>query len=311
MSGRVLRVRSLARRSVPSARKLPAGFLENVVYAVLGATGHIGKQIIAELSETNEQVVAITRDEGKAAQITTDNVKGVAVDVPDTAALRAVLARANRAFLLNPPAPPTSDTNREELRTARSISAALIGSGLEKVVVASTYGAQPGDDIGDLSVLFEFERSVEAAAVPCAINRGAYYFTNLDPMVEPAQRGLLSTPFPDDLVMPMVSPVDLGKAAVDRLIGPVDDVGIRYVEGPSRYTMANVANVMSRLLGHPVELERIPRDGIERSFIDFGFSPLAASAYARMTEATIDNPELPGDFIRGNMTLEQYLELAM
>lgn len=167
------------------------------MYVVLGATGHIGSHVVKELTKLGSKVIAIARTEDKASALSDGRlVEGVAVDVGDPGALCSVLKRGERAFLLNPPADPASDTNAEELRTARSIAKALEGSGLEKVVVASTYGAHQGDAIGDLSVLWEFEGLVEATGVPAAINRGAYYFTNFDQMVEPAKQGILPTPFP-------------------------------------------------------------------------------------------------------------------
>ncbi len=160
--------------------------------------------------------------------------------------IRSILQKGRRAFLLNPPADIKGDTNAEELKTARSIAAALEGSGLEKLVVASTYGALDGAGIGDLSVLYEFERLVKASGIPAAINRGAYYFTNLDMLLQPAKEtGRLLTPFPEDMKMPMVSPRDLGEAAAARLKSPIDDVGIDHVEGPERYSFADVAKAFS------------------------------------------------------------------
>lgn len=277
------------------------------MYLVLGATGNIGARVVKGLRALNAKVIAIAHSNEKASQITDGNVEGVAVDVSDTEALRRVFRLATRAFLLNPPAPPTSDTDTEETRSAASIASALLGSGLEKIVVASTYGARIGRGIGDLSVLFELEHRVEASGVPAAINRGAYYFTNFDTMIETAKGGSLPTPFPEDLVIPMVSPVDLAKAAVERLLGPVEDVGVQFVEGPARLTMRDVASIMTEVIGRNVALQNIPRSEIEKSFLDLGFSEPAAKAYAAMTRATIDDPDPPREFRRGTVTLEDHL----
>lgn len=126
--------------------------------------------------------------------------------------------------------------------------------------------------MGDLSTLFEFERAALASGIPAAINRGAYYFTNLDMLVEPAKAGAVPTPFLTDFLLPMVAPADLGAAAADRLQSPVDDVGIAHVEGPKRHTFADVA-----------------------------------AAFARMTAATVDGPDLPGKPRRGRIALDNYV----
>jgi uncharacterized protein YbjT (DUF2867 family) len=279
------------------------------MYVILGASGNIGSAVIDTLRRSGEKVIAVVHSAQKAAAIEQDGVEPFVADVADTGLLRSILQKGRRAFLLNPPADTGRDTNAEELKTVRSIAAALQDSGLEKLVVASTYGALDGDGIGDLSVLYEFERLVKASGIPAAINRGAYYFTNLDMLLQPAKEtGRLPTPFPADMKIPMVSPRDLGQAAAARLESPVDDVGIDYVEGPERYSFADVAKTLSSRLGLPVTVETIPREKFEEYYLGLGFSWAAARCYAKMTEVTIDTGfEMPERRHWGRMTLDQHL----
>jgi len=278
------------------------------MFVILGATGNIGSELVARLSHAGHPVLAITHSAEKARTLALPHVEAIALDVNDTEALRAAFRRGSRAFLLNPPADPSGDTNAAELASAGSIAAALDGSGLEKVVAESTYGAQSGDAIGDLSVLFEFERLVAASGIPAAINRGAYYYSNLAMFLEPAGQGVIHVPFPKDFSLPMVAPSDLAEAAADRLLRPTSVTGIRHVEGPRHYSFADVADSFGRALGRPVEVETIPRRQLEQSFRQVGFSPEAARSYARMTEATIDDVYQPQDDpIRGAVALDDYV----
>lgn len=144
--------------------------------------------------------------------------------------------------------------------------------------------------MGDLSVLWEFERLIEQAGVPTAVNRGAYYYTNLDMLIEPARSGYLPTTFPADFLLPMVSPIDLGKAAASRLMSPVGDVGLEFVEGPKRYSFADVAAILSKVLGGDVRLKNIARDRIEASYREQGFSEPHPGLYADDRS----NPGWPG-----------------
>ncbi len=280
------------------------------MYVILGASGHIGSAVIDALRASGDTVIAVVHSAEKAAAIGREGVEPVIADVADTARLRSVLQKGRRAFLLNPPADVRRDTNAEELKTARSIAAALDGSGLEKLVVASIYGALDGAGIGDLSVLYDFEREVKASGIPAAINRGAYYFTNLDMLLEPAGKtGRLVTPFPADMKIPMVSPRDLGEIAAARLKSPIDDIGIDYVEAPERYSFADVAEAFSSLLGRPVTAETIPREKFEDYYLGLGFSWAAARCHAKMTEVTIDGgAETPDRRHWGRTTLARHLE---
>ncbi len=168
--------------------------MTDFTHVVLGASGHIGRTVASELLAADIPFLALTHGEVSAERLIASEVNAKAVDVMDTAELRSIFRNARRALLLNPPADPEGDTDSVERATATSIAEALDGSGLEKVVVVSTYGAQPGERIGDLSVLYGFERMIEATGIPAAVNRRAYYFTNLEPLLDEARKGEFTTP---------------------------------------------------------------------------------------------------------------------
>jgi len=273
-------------------------------YIVLGATGHVGSATVRALLDGGQQVVAVVHDAGKADI----DCETAAVDIRDSDALRDILRKGDRAFLINPPAPPASDTDAEENRSVDAILLALDGAGLEKIVAASTYGARPGDAIGDSSVLYRFEQGLARQPIPAAINRGAYYFSNWDASLASAiEEGVIHTPYPADFVLPMVAPEDLGRAAARRLTSGLDDIGIAHIEGPTRYTPHDVAATFAALLDKHVDVRTVPREGIERMFLDLGFSTAGAHAYTRMTDAALDGPELPDAPDRGTVTLWDYL----
>ena len=277
-------------------------------YVVLGATGHVGSAVARTLLDSGEEVIAVVHDAAKASVLRERGAEIAEVDVRDSDALREVFQRADRAFLLNPPAAPNTDTDVEERRTVAAIVAALQDTGLQKVVAASTYGAQLGDRIGDLSVLFEFEQALAKQPIPTAINRAAYYFINWDASLHAAKDdGIVRTPYPADFVLPMVDPNDIGVAAVQRLRSDVDDIGVNYIEGPARYTPQDVADGLTTLLDRPVRVETVPREGIEPMFASLGFSSAAARSYARMTIATLDDQCLPDAPERGTITLWNHL----
>ena len=170
-------------------------------------------------------------------------------------------------------------------------------------------GAQQGERIGDLSVLWELEQGLERQPIPAAINRGAYYMSNWDALADQVREtGELPTMLPADLVLPMVAPRDLGEAAALRLMSPTGDVGIRCVEGPERYSPSDVAKAFAQALGQTVEVSVTPRDQWRGLFRELGFSEKAADAYARMTGAVVDTGiHLSDDPIRGSTSLEAYI----
>jgi uncharacterized protein YbjT (DUF2867 family) len=274
------------------------------MYVVMGVTGHVGSSVARALRAREERVLGVSHSADAAA-----SPDVVQADVSDSESLRAAFRCGSRAFLLNPPADVALDTDAIERRTVANILAALQDSGLEKVVAASTGGAQPGDRLGDLSVLWDLEQGLARQPIPAAINRGAYYYSNWDAQIETAREsGELHSMFPADLPIPMVAPEDLGMAAAVRLVSGLDDVGVRSIEGPVRLTCRQVADIFTNVLGRQVMLVVTPRDQWEAAFRSQGFSAEAATSYARMTGACIDQGfDSPADAWRGPTTFEAYL----
>lgn len=279
------------------------------MHIVLGATGHVGFAVAKALLAKGELVGVITHIAGHADSWRDTKAEIIEADVNNVESLRAAFQRGRRAFILNPPADIKTDTDAVERNTVANILAALFRSGLEKVVAESTAGAQPGERIGDLSVLWELEEGLRAQAIPAAINRAPYYFSNWDGQLDSIREtGKLQTMYPADFALPMAAPRDLGKAAADRMLSPATDTGVRYLEGPNRYSSNDVAQAFAAALGRPVEVVVMPREQWQAAYRKLGFSRAAADTYARMTTASLDRGFDYGERpIRGVTTLEDYI----
>jgi uncharacterized protein YbjT (DUF2867 family) len=280
------------------------------VHIILGGSGHIGSALATALAHNGEPVTIVTRDRSKADSLQQRGIQVAVADVHDSDALRHVFRQGTRLFLLNPPADPSTDTDVEERKSVASILAALDGSGIEKVVAESTYGAQPGERSGDLGVLYEMEQALAAQSIPASIIRGAYYMSNWDAALETARTdGVVQTMFPADFELPMVAPYDIAQVAAGLMIEPVDRTGLYYVEGPERYTPSDVAAAFAASLNRPVELAVTPRDQWTQAFKALGFSEKAADSYAGMTAMTLDRRHpLPDAPVRGSTSLQSYVD---
>jgi uncharacterized protein YbjT (DUF2867 family) len=242
------------------------------MHIILGGTGHVGSALSLALIAKGEPVTVVTHTPAKADDWRRKDAEVAVVDVRDTEALREVFRRGKRLFLLNPNADPSTDTDLEERKNLKSILAAVEGSGLEKIVAESTYGAQPVDRAGDLGILYEMEQGLKAQPISATIQRAAYYMSNWDASLETAKKdGVIQSFFPADLTLPMVDPRDLGQAAARWMTEPVESTGLHYVEGPERYTPADVAAAFSAALQKPVELEVIPRESGSRHLGQWDF----------------------------------------
>jgi uncharacterized protein YbjT (DUF2867 family) len=278
------------------------------MFIVIGANGHVGSAVVPTLLKAGQPVTAVLHSNDSVADWRKRGAQTAVVDVRDTEQLRAVVRTGTRAFLLNPNADISTDTDREEHATARSIVAALEGSGLEKVLAASTYGAQQGERCGDLNILYDFEQALAAQSISASIQRGPYYMSNWDQMLDAAKGGVLSTMIPADMKIPMAAPADLGRAAACHLMEPRNDQDLYYVEGPERYSPRDVADAFAAAFGTQVTVDVIPREQWIAAYRKLGFSAAAADSYARMTAVSVDSGfAMSEPFERGETTLRDYI----
>lgn len=107
---------------------------------------------------------------------------------------------------------------------------------------------------------------------------------------------------------PDVAPVDLGRLPRGCSRSPLGQSQLHYVEGPGRYSAADVAHAFANVLGRPVEVAVTPRKDWAAAYRKLGFSEAAADAYARMTAVSIDGGSaVPDEFERGETTLQSYI----
>lgn len=280
------------------------------MHIILGGTGNVGSAVAQALLKRHESVLVVTHDPSKAKRLRQNGANVAVADVHDVERLRDIFRQGRRLFLLNPPAVPSSDTAVEERRSLAAILSAIKDAGLEKIVAESTYGAQPGERIGDLGVLYEMEQALTAQPVPTRIIRAAYYMSNWRASLQPArEQGVIQTLYPEDFKLPMVAPSDIGEIAARLMTEPIEQTKLHFVEGPHRYSSQDVAIAFAVVLGRRhVSAKSVPRDQWLTTLKGIGFSNEAAESFVNMTAATLDEtfPAL-NSVERGVTSLHDYL----
>lgn len=280
------------------------------MHIILGGTGHVGSALAETLLERGEAVTVVSHSSSAQPAWERKGAKFAVVDVHDVDALHRVLKRGRRLFLLNPPADPATDTDAVEKASLRAILAALDGSGLEKIVAESTYGAQDRERSGDLGILYDMEQALRAQPIAFSVIRAAYYMSNWDASLRSArEHGKVLSFYPADFALPMVAPRDLGRVAADLITEPAANTGTHHVEGPQPYSPADVAAAFAQALGREVEVDVVPRAQWVVAYRKLGFSEAAATSYADMTAVTLDERYQPAhDPVRGQIGLQAYIQ---
>lgn len=277
------------------------------MHIIVGSTGHIGSEVVRHLYG-REDFLALTHSEENKQKLEHSGVKAIVVDVRDTDLLNQTFSEGTSAFILNPPGDITGDMVQDELRTADSMIEAITHSGLKKIVMESTQGAQLGEGIGDFGVLFHLEKGIQHSGIPTFITRAAYYMSNWDGQLENAKNGFIESVFPEDFKLPMVSPKDLGIFNAEKLMTEFTGFHIVDFSGPEEYSSYDVAQALSEELGYKVEVRVIPSEDWIDYFMRMGFSEIAAESFAKMTKITLNHEFVnSGEEKRGKTTLKEYI----
>ncbi|MGC1525345.1 MAG: NmrA family NAD(P)-binding protein [Phormidesmis sp.] len=279
------------------------------MHIILGGNGHVGSAIAQKLLSRGEPVTIVSRSSSSVSKWQKLGAQVETVDVHNTVELHRVFAKGKRLFILNPPADPATNIDIEERKSLASILAAVKDSGLEKIVAQSTYGAQPGNQIYDLGVLYELEQQLAAQPIPFNVIRAAYYMSNWDASLQTAkQEGVINTFFPTNFILPMVAPRDIGQLAASLMIEPLENIGLHNIEGPERYSSLDVAAAFAKVLQKPVKAVETPHERWIETIQNMGFSNEAAVSFSNMTSFTIEGEMPPCDSVtRGVISLESYI----
>ncbi|GAB7144204.1 NAD(P)H-binding protein [Mycobacterium riyadhense] len=245
---------------------------------VTGATGNVGRPLVAELAAAGARVRAVTRTPDTA-------------DFPDGVEVARSVADAipgASAVFLNSRGlgPGMADV------VARSAAA-----GVTKLVALSAINAD--DDFARQPSRFRGDRNkeVEQLAVDSGLAwvslRPSVFATNFAGMWSAQIRAgdVVAGPYAAASTAPIVES-DISAVAARALL--TDDlVGQKIpLTGPQTLTNAELVEVIGRVLNRPLHYQEVPPDAVRQRFIGLGFSAEFADAYLAMLAASLDKPAL-------------------
>ncbi|MEV4559472.1 NAD(P)H-binding protein [Kitasatospora sp. NPDC049285] len=215
---------------------------------VTGATGNIGRPLVAELAAAGERVTAVSRR--GAAEGLPDGVLAHRVDLADVEALRPALAGASALFLLLP---------GELAVPAEELLAVVRESGVRRVVLLSSQLTGTRPQAPSHALLREFEAAVRGSGLEWTVLRPAGFASNAYAWAESVRgRRTVFAPF-GEVALPVVDPADLAAVAA-AVLREDGHHGRTYVlTGPEPVGPRRQAELLGELLGEKVEFVELDR----------------------------------------------------
>ncbi|MEE3063621.1 MAG: NAD(P)H-binding protein [Actinomycetota bacterium] len=245
---------------------------------VTGATGNVGRPLVADLVAAGARVRAVTR---------TPNTAGFRspVEVLDSA---GEALRGASAVFLNSRA--LGETLADVVAECRRVGVTKLVA-LSAINVDDDFSRQPSRFRGDRN------REVEQLAVGSGLAwvslRPTVFATNFAGMWAAQIRAgdVVAGPYAAASTAPIVES-DIAAVAARALLSD-ELVGQRVpLTGPQALTNAELVGIIGTVLGRRLHYREIPAQAVRQRFIDLGFGAEFGDAYTAMLAETLDHPAL-------------------
>jgi uncharacterized protein YbjT (DUF2867 family) len=242
------------------------------MYLIIGGTGNVGSEVVAQLLAAGKRVRVLTRDAAKVSP-RSGEVEVAVGDLlqPDTVA--KALVGVETVFLMN----GVLDGN-----AFRQVIAAIQTAGSPRVVFLSTlFAADPASPIGQVHK--DKEDVIRASGLHGSFVRAGNFMTNSFQWIETIrQSGTVFNGMGNGKTAP-VAPRDIAAVAVKALTDP-SAAGIYEVTGEELLTLPDQVAILSRATGKPIRVVDISAGQAEEGLLKAGFPPFVAKAVSHSYE---------------------------
>ena len=229
------------------------------MYAITGITGQVGGAVARTLLAAGANVRAVARDASKAAAWAERGCALASAEMTDAPALARAFEGADGVFVLIPPIFDPSPGFTEAGAVISAVRDALARTRPARTVCLSTVGAQATQP-NLLNQLAMMERELGTLDLPIAFIRAAWFMENASWDVASARDGQIHSFLqPLDRAIPMIATADIGEMAARLLRQQWTGRRIIELHGPAPVSPSELAASFSRLLGHPVNTQAVPR----------------------------------------------------
>ena len=269
-----------------------------MIYAISGASGHIGRRIAEILLEKRKNVRVIGRNADNLRSLTTLGAEAFVGSLEDTAFLAGAFDKVGAVFAMIPPSPKTEDFRAFQNRVGAFIVSAIEKTGVRWVVNLSSQGANLAEGTGPIAGLYDQEQRLNAIKGVHVVHLRPtlfmeYVMMNMDLF---RSQNINGTPMKSDFVFPLIATRDIAAVAADYLLDlKFTGKSVRDLLGERDLSMNEITKILGRAIGNPeLTYVQFPYDAAEKAMVGMGLSQNMAGLYIEMYRAFNEGRLLSG-----------------
>jgi uncharacterized protein YbjT (DUF2867 family) len=246
-----------------------------VIY-VSGAPGNVGTPLVKLLADRGQQVRVLIHKPESAAALALPGVETVVGDLDDPASLDRSIASAETVFLNSGVGPP--------ILAQKNLVDAAKRAGVKHIVKLSWVGAAKNSPVGYGRMQAEAEEYLKASGVPYTILQANAFMQNIL-----GQAGAIASQdafygSAGDGKASYVDTRDIAAVAAAALTEAGHEGQVYRVTGPDALAYADLAAIISRVTGRPINYVNLTGPQMEEGLKGFGFPDWLAADFVK-TEA--------------------------
>ena len=259
------------------------------MYAIIGATGHIGSRVADILLGKGEKVRVIGRDRGRLQQYVNRGAEAAVGDLKDPSFLTGAFKGVDAVFAMIPPNYGAPDFRAYQDVVGVSIATAICNTGVSHVVNLSSQGADLPRGTGPILGLRDQEIRLDALRGVHVLHlRPTYFMENLlanVPLIR--ERGFAGSAVRGDLKFAMIATADIAEQAAGHLLArDFSGTSIRDLLGQRDLSLQEAFTIIGRRIGIPdLAYRQFSYDEFGQALLDMGMSRDVSRQFIEMSDA--------------------------
>lgn len=246
-------------------------------FAVMGATGHIGKVVAERLLRAGYQVRVMGRSADRLKGLVGQGALSHAGAFDDADVLTRAFRGVDGVFVMIPPDYTTGHFLAYQDRIGSAIARAVHTTGVQYVVNLSSIGAQLSEKTGPIRGLHKQETRLNDIKELRVVHlRPGSFMENLLWSIPTIQSfGINGSPLKGDLPIPMVATREIGAKAAE-FLAELQFRGHAAFEfvGPKPVTMQEATSVLGKAIGKPgLKYVQFPYEEADKAMLATGMKP--------------------------------------
>lgn len=265
---------------------------------IAGSLGNIGKPLTEKLIAARHQVTVISSSSDRKQDIEALGAEASIGSVSDALFLKNAFTGADAVFTMTPPNMGGSNVIANMAEAGKAFVAAITESGVKRVVMLSSIGADLAQGTGPIIGLHRIEQLFhQIQEVSITYLRAGYFYTNYYndiPMIK--GMGIMGGNLFANTIIPLVHPKDIADAVAEELEITPAGQNVKYVISDVK-SPSEIAGIIGVAIGKPdLPWVEFTDEQFLQGALQAGIPEEMAKLYKEMG-AGIRNGEIPKDWV--------------